>query len=75
MAESLSSWLAEQEDWGSISGSPLEFSEIGYLLLPSLDMAEIPLKLRQSSIQHPAKIVPSDARISNSGNDDKCRND
>ena len=31
--------------------SPLEFSEIGYLLLPSRDMAEIPLKRRKSSIQ------------------------
>ena len=30
---------------------PLEFSEIGYLLLPSRDMAEIPLKGRKSSIQ------------------------
>ena len=30
---------------------PLEFSEIGYLLLPSRDMAEIPLKQRKSSIQ------------------------
>ena len=39
MAEWLSSWLAEQEDKGSISGLS-EFSEIGYLLLPSRDMAE-----------------------------------
>ena len=31
--------------------SPLEFSEIGYLLLPRRDMAEIPLKRRKSSIQ------------------------
>ena len=36
MAEWLSSWLGEQED----RASPLEFSEIGYLLLPSRDMAE-----------------------------------
>ena len=28
-----------------------EYSEIGYLLLPSRDMAEIPLKRRKSSIQ------------------------
>ena len=28
------SWLAEQEDRGSIPGLALEFSEIGYLLLP-----------------------------------------
>ena len=45
MGEWLSSWLAEQE------ASPLEVSEIGYLLLPSRDMAEIPLKRRKSSIQ------------------------
>ena len=32
------------------SASPLELSEIGYLLLPSRDMAEIPLKRRKSSI-------------------------
>ena len=30
---------------------PLKFSEIGYLMLPSRDMAEIPLKRRKSSIQ------------------------
>ena len=49
MAEWLSSWLAEQEDRGSIPRLPLEFSEIGYLLLPSRDMAEIPLNRRKSS--------------------------
>ena len=31
--------------------SPLEFSFIGYLLLPSRDMGEIPLERRKSSIQ------------------------
>ena len=31
--------------------SPLEFSEIGYLMLKSSDMAEIPLKRHKSSIQ------------------------
>ena len=31
--------------------SPLEFSDIGYLLLQSRDMGEIPLKRRKSSIQ------------------------
>ena len=31
--------------------SPLEFSEVGYLLLPSRDMAEILLKRHKSSIQ------------------------
>ena len=58
VVEWLSSWLAEQEDRGSIPGlatwifrdwfpaSPLEFSEIGYLLLPSRDMAERSLKRR-----------------------------
>ena len=42
VAEWLSSWLAEQED----QVSPLEFSEIGYLLLPSRDMAERSLNRR-----------------------------
>ena len=54
MAEWFSSWFAEQEDRGSIPGlpaSPLEFSEIDYILLPSRDMVEIPLKRRKSSIQ------------------------
>ena len=47
VAEWLSSWLAEQEVRGSIP----RISEIGYLPLPSRDMAEIPLKRRKSSIQ------------------------
>ena len=47
----LSSWLAEQEVRGSIPGLATWISEIGYLLLPSVDMAEIPLKRRNSSIQ------------------------
>ena len=46
MVELLSSWLAEQEvkdaTW---------ISEFGYLLLPSRELAEIPLKRRKSSIQ------------------------
>ena len=42
-----SSWLAEQEDRGSDSPPRhLEFSEIGYLLLPSRDMAERSLNRR-----------------------------
>ena len=44
VAEWLNSWLAEQENGVRFPASPLEFSEIGYLLLPSRDMAEIPLK-------------------------------
>ena len=51
MTEWLSSWLAEQEVWGSIPQLATWISEIGYLLLPSSDMAEIPLKRRKSSIQ------------------------
>ena len=51
MAEWLSSWLAEQEVRGSIPGLATWISEIGYLLLPSRDMAGIPLKRRKSSIQ------------------------
>ena len=50
VAEWLSSWLAEQEVRGLIPGLATWISEIGYLLLPSRDMAEIPLKRRKSSI-------------------------
>ena len=46
VAEWLSSWLAEQEVRGSIPGLAIRISEIGYLLFPSRDMAEIPLKQR-----------------------------
>ena len=51
MAEWLSSWLAEQEVRGSIPRLATWISEIGYLPLPSRDMAEIPLKRRKSSIK------------------------
>ena len=51
VAEWLSSWLAEQEVRGSIPRLATWISEIGYLPLPSRDMAEIPLKRRKSSIQ------------------------
>ena len=51
VVEWLSSWLAEQEVRGSIPGLATWISEIGYLLFPSRDMAEIPLKRRKSSIQ------------------------
>ena len=37
--------------------SPLEFSEIGYLLLPSGDMAEIPLNRRKSSKNQKKKPI------------------
>ena len=50
VAEWLSSWLAGQEVRGSIPGLATWISEIGYLLIPSRDMAEIPLKRRKSSI-------------------------
>ena len=40
VAKWLSSWLEEQEDRVRFLALPLEFSEIGYLLLPSPDMAE-----------------------------------
>ena len=45
---------------GSISGLATWISEIGYLLLPSRDMAEIPIKRRKSSIQptnQPERVV------------------
>ena len=51
VAKWLSSWLVEQEVRGSIPGLANWISEIGYLLHPSRDMAEIPLKRRKSSIQ------------------------
>ena len=51
MVEWLSSWLAAQEVRGLILGFATWISEIGYLLLPSRDMAEILLKRRKSSIQ------------------------
>ena len=51
VAEWLSSWLAEQEVRGSIPRLATWISEIGYLPLPSRDMAEIPLKRHKSSIQ------------------------
>ena len=44
----LSSWIAEQEVRGSIPCLATSSSEIGYLLLPSRDIAEIPLKRRKS---------------------------
>ena len=40
MDRALSSWLAEQEVRGLIPGLAATISEIGYLLLPSRDMAE-----------------------------------
>ena len=51
LAELLSSWLAEQEVRGSIPHLATWISEIGYLPLPSRDMAEIPIKRRKSSIK------------------------
>ena len=42
---------AEQEVRGSIPRLATWVSEIGYLLLPSHDMAEIPLKRRKTPIQ------------------------
>ena len=51
VAEWLSSCLVDQEVRGSIPRLATWISEIGYLLLPSRDMAEIPLERRKSSIQ------------------------
>ena len=53
----LSSWLTEQEVRDSIPGLATTISEIGYLLLPSRDMAEIPLKRRISSKQSTKFVV------------------
>ena len=57
VGEWLSSWLAEQEVRGSIPRLATWISEIGYLLLPSRDMAEIPLKRRKSSMQPTNQLV------------------
>ena len=51
MVQWFSSRLAEQEIRGSITGLAALIAEIGYLLLPSRDIAEIPLKRRKSSIR------------------------
>ena len=51
VVEGLSSWLLEQEVRGSIPGLATWISEIGYLMLPSRDIDEIPLEPRKSSIQ------------------------
>ena len=59
VAKWLSSSFAEQEVRGSIPRLATWISEIGNLLLPSRDMAEIPLKRLKSSIQptnQPTKI-------------------
>ena len=49
--------IAEQEVRGSIPGLAATISEIGYLLLPSPDMAEILLKRHKSSKQPTNKFV------------------
>ena len=51
VAEWLSSWLAEQEVQGLIPRLATWISEIGYLLHPIRNMAEIQIKRRKSSIQ------------------------
>ena len=53
VAEWLNSWLAEQEVRGSISRLAAWISEIGKFLLPSRNMAEIPLKRRKSYNNQP----------------------
>ena len=58
VVEWLSSWLARQEVRGSIPRLATWISKIGYLLLPSRDMAEIPLKRRKSSMQPTNKSMP-----------------
>ena len=63
-------WLAKQELWSLIPGLATTISEIGYLLLPSRDMAEILLKRRKSSKQrtnHPWTTRNPDWQISVEG--------
>ena len=64
VVEWLSFWLAEQEVRCSIPGLTTWISEISYLLLPSRDMAEIPLKRRKSSIQSTNQFYDPDQMIS-----------
>ena len=51
VAEWISSWFAEQEVQDLIPRLATWILEIGYLLIPSRDMAEIPLKRPKSTIQ------------------------
>ena len=57
MVEWLSSWPAEQEVWGLIPGLTATISDIGYLLLPSHDTGDIPLKRRKFSIQPTNQLI------------------
>ena len=57
VVEWLSYWLPGQEVRGSIPRLATWISEIGFLLLPSRDMAELPLKRRKSSIQPTNKYM------------------
>ena len=74
VAEWLSSWLAEQEVRGSIPGLATWISEIGYLLLPSRDMAEIPLKRRKSPIQPTQTNQPTCCSLYSIDSNGRCRN-
>ena len=49
-------WLAEKGVWGSILGLATWISEIGYLLLPSRDMAETLIKRRNPKTTEPTTI-------------------
>ena len=69
VVEWLSSWLAEQGDRGSIPGLATWILEIGYLLLPSRDMAKIPLKRRKSSIWPTKMSLPLLVHTSSKGID------
>ena len=57
MVKWLSSWLAEQEVRGSIPCLAPTISEIGYLLLPSRDMAERLLKRQTKFLQRAITAV------------------
>ena len=57
MAEWFTTWPAEQEVRVSIPGVATCISEIGYLLLPGCNIAEMPLKRRKSSIQPTYPVI------------------
>ena len=55
VSEWISSWLVEQEVRGSIPRLATWISDIGYLLLPSRDMAEIPLNTTKQYTRGPSQ--------------------
>ena len=72
VAEWLSSWLEEQQVRGSIPHLATWIIEISYLLLPSRDMDEIPLKRRKSSIQQTKQLTNHEVIVCSNLNANRC---